>query len=69
MALRCCHPKALLLCPHPCPSCGPEEARQMAASLRAFERKTARDEYTDTSEALDLLRRARLLLAQIGRGG
>lgn len=61
----CCHAGDPLICSHACPVCRLDEARQLAASIRAFDRQCQRDEETDTGRAWELLTEARKLLTKI----
>lgn len=66
---KCCHPNALLLCPHPCRACLLDKAGQVADGIARFERKSARDEETDTGAALELLADARRTLKKFVKEG
>lgn len=65
--MKCCHPDALIHCPHPCRYCRHDKAVQLSEEIGRYERQSARDEEMDTGRALELLRDARLLLRKIGK--
>ena len=65
--MKCCHPDALLICPHRCIVCRADEAQQLAAEIRSFERESKRDEEIDTGRAVELLAASRRLLGKIAK--
>lgn len=67
MKSKCCHPKSDFLCKHPCRACRANEARTIAADIRALERDAKASNHTDTELSWQLINRTRKLLAKIGR--
>ncbi len=62
---KCCHPSAVLLCPHPCASCRVDEAEQLHSGILKFARECDDAEHMDTGRAGELLKDAAKLLKKI----